>query len=135
MCEAKTFLQPRNPSSSNHAEDRDQDVGSKSNGEAPEGQPTNGAFKEEVYDSPDDDDVIFSEFADKILAMAQDLVQQNSKYSTNEILKQSLNITIAAATQLCFNKLSGWQVAIREEKGLVATDLRQPESGTGNKGR
>ncbi|KAF8534844.1 hypothetical protein BDD12DRAFT_894893 [Trichophaea hybrida] len=137
---------------SNHAEDRDRDVGSESNGEAPEGQPMSvqqsargppgipnrarrGASEEEVYDFPDEDDVIFSEFADKIIAMAQDLGRQNSKYSTNEILERFLNITIAAATQLRFNKLPGCQVAMREEKELVATDLRQPVSGKGYKGR
>ncbi|KAF8536788.1 hypothetical protein BDD12DRAFT_807499 [Trichophaea hybrida] len=75
------------------------------------------------------------EFADKIIAMAQDLAWQNSKYSTNEILEQSLNITIAAATRLHFNKLSGWQVAMREEMELVATDLRQPIFDKGYKGR
>ncbi|KAF8523046.1 hypothetical protein BDD12DRAFT_904759 [Trichophaea hybrida] len=137
---------------SNHAEDRDRDVGSESNDEAPEGQLTsvrqsargppgipNGArqdaSEEEVYDFPDEDDVIFCEFADRIIAMAQDLTRQNSKYSTNEILERSLNITIAAAKRLRFNKLSGWQVAMREEKELVATDLRQPVSGKGYKGR
>ncbi|KAF8542794.1 hypothetical protein BDD12DRAFT_802556 [Trichophaea hybrida] len=93
------------------------------------------ASEEEVYDFPDEDDVIFCEFADKIIAMAQDLARQNSKYSTNEIPERSLNITIAAAKRLRFNKLSGWQVAMREEKELVATDLRQPVSGKGYKGR
>ncbi|KAF8533653.1 hypothetical protein BDD12DRAFT_898307 [Trichophaea hybrida] len=137
---------------SNHAEDRDRDVGSESNGEGSEGQPTSvqqsargppgipnrarrGASEEEVYDFPDEDNDIFSKFADKIIAMAQDLVRQNSKYSTNEILEQSLNITIAAAKRLRINKLSGWQVAMREEKGLVATELKQPVSGKGYKGR
>ncbi|KAF8534152.1 hypothetical protein BDD12DRAFT_896950 [Trichophaea hybrida] len=149
-CEAKTFLQSRNPIQS--CEDRVRDVGSKSNSEAPEGQLTSvrqsargppgipnrarrDAAEEEVYDFPDEDDVIFCEFADKIIAMAQDLTRQNSKYSTNEILERSLNITIAAAKRLRFNKLSGWQVAMCEEKELVATDLRQPISGKGYKGR
>ncbi|KAF8542331.1 hypothetical protein BDD12DRAFT_941074 [Trichophaea hybrida] len=91
--------------------------------------------EEEVYDFPDEDDVIFCEFADKIIAMAQDLARQNSKYSTNEILERSLNITIAAAKRLRFNILSGWQVAMHEEKELVATDLRQPVSGKSYKER
>ncbi|KAF8533180.1 hypothetical protein BDD12DRAFT_900061 [Trichophaea hybrida] len=61
---------------SNHAEDRDRDVGSESNGEGSEGQPTSvqqsargppgipnrarrGASEEEVYDFPDEDNDIF----------------------------------------------------------------------------
>ncbi|KAF8534840.1 hypothetical protein BDD12DRAFT_809043 [Trichophaea hybrida] len=83
---------------SNHAEDRDQDVGSESNNEASEDQPMSGVSEEEVYDFPDEDDVIVSEFAVKIIAMAQDLARQNSKYSTNEIPERFLHITIAAAT-------------------------------------
>ncbi|KAF8539159.1 hypothetical protein BDD12DRAFT_805559 [Trichophaea hybrida] len=63
------------------------------------------ASEEEVYDFPDKDDVTFCEFADKIIAMAQDIARQNSKYSTNEILEWSLNITIVAAKRLHFNKL------------------------------
>ncbi|KAF8538924.1 hypothetical protein BDD12DRAFT_883767 [Trichophaea hybrida] len=131
---------------------KDQDFHSKSNGAASEGQPRNvqhsahgapgipnrgrrGASEEEVYDFPDENDVIFSEFADKIIAMAQDRARQNSKYSTNDILERSLNFTIAAAKQLGFNKLSGWQVAMREEKDHIATDLRQPVSGNCYKGR
>ncbi|KAF8533794.1 hypothetical protein BDD12DRAFT_809894 [Trichophaea hybrida] len=51
------------------------------------------------------------------------------------LVEQSLNITIAAAKRLRINKLSGWQVAMREEKGLVATELKQPVSGKGYKGR
>ncbi|KAF8542600.1 hypothetical protein BDD12DRAFT_802774 [Trichophaea hybrida] len=137
---------------SDHDEDWDQDVGSEFNGEAPESQPsrirqsahgppripnraTQDASEEEVNDFPDKDDVIFSEFSDKIIAMAQDLARQNSKYSTNEILERSLNITIAAAKQLHFNTLSGWQIAMCEEKELVATDYRQPISGKYYKAR
>ncbi|KAF8538990.1 hypothetical protein BDD12DRAFT_883602 [Trichophaea hybrida] len=79
------------------------------------------------------DQTRIEEFAETIIAMAEDLAWQNSIYYKNEILGQSLNISIAAAEQLHFNKLSVWQVAMSEEHELVATDLRQHISGKGYK--
>lgn len=67
--------------------------------------------------------------------MAQDLARQNSQYTTKEILSRALKITTATSKRLRFNKVSAWQVAMREESGLVDKTLLQPVAGKGYQGR
>jgi hypothetical protein len=88
-----------------------------------------------VDDFPQEDDAIFREFADKIVGMAQELARQNSQYTTKEILRRALKITTATSKRLRFNKVSAWQVAMREERELVDQELRQPVAGKGYQGR
>ena len=82
-----------------------------------------------------EDEAIFEDFAAKILEMAQDLARTNSQYSTREILERSLEITVSAAKRLKMKKVSGWHVAMAEEKELFAPDIRQPQPGKGIDGR
>ena len=67
--------------------------------------------------------------------MAQDLASRNSSYTTAQILERTLAITASATTRLKFKKLSGWQVAMAEEKHLVAPDTLRPLAGGGPNGR
>ena len=67
--------------------------------------------------------------------MAQDLARSSSKYSTQEILERSLDITVGAAKRLQVKKVSAWQVAMTEEKELMAHSVRQPIVGKGVYGR
>ncbi|KAF8539107.1 hypothetical protein BDD12DRAFT_883240 [Trichophaea hybrida] len=110
-----------------------QDVGSESNGEAPEGHTTSMWLSaccipeipnrtrrcvsgEGVHAFPDEEDVIFGEFANKVIALSKDLAWHNT-------------------TRLGFNKLAGWQMAMCEVKELIATELRQLVSGEGYNGK
>src|SRR5437660_285490 len=63
--------------------------------------------------------------------MAQDLAGTNCNYSTAQILERSLAITASATARLKTKKLSGWQVAMAEERHLVAPDIRMPLAGGG----
>lgn len=67
--------------------------------------------------------------------MAQDLARANSNYSTAEILERSLAITTSASARLKSKKVSGWQVAMAEEKHLVAPDILMPRAREGHNGR
>ena len=67
--------------------------------------------------------------------MAQDLARTNSKYSTQEILERSLDITASAAKRLKVKQVSAWHVAMAEEKELIALNIRQPQKGKGIDGR
>lgn len=67
--------------------------------------------------------------------MAHDLAGASCEYSTSEILEHALNITAAAAKRLKLRKVNGWQVAMAEEKELVASEMRQPVAGKGVDGR
>lgn len=83
----------------------------------------------------EEDESIFSDFAAKIIAMAQELARTNSKYSTQEILERALDITSSAAKRLKVKKVSAWHVALAEEKDLFALEIRQPLPGKGADGR
>ena len=78
---------------------------------------------------------IFEDFAAKFLEMAQDLARTNSQYSTREIRERSLEITVSATKRLKMKTVSGWRVAMAEEKELFAPDIRHPQPGEGIDGR
>ena len=67
--------------------------------------------------------------------MAQDIARTNSKYSTQEILRRSLDITACTALRLTVKRQTAWHVAMAEEKNFVAPDIRQPVPGKGADGR
>ena len=67
--------------------------------------------------------------------MAQDLASTNSRYSTQEILQRSLDITASVARRLKVKKVSAWHVAMAEEKALISMEVRQPLVGKGLAGR
>jgi hypothetical protein len=83
----------------------------------------------------DEDDGIFEDFADKVLAMAQDLARTTTKYTTMQILERARAVTTSKVSRLRCNKMSAWNLAMREEKELVSADLRRPKGGSGYKGR
>jgi len=83
----------------------------------------------------DEDDDIFEDFADKVLATAQDLARTTTKYTTMQILECARAVTTSKVSRLRCNKMSAWNLAMREEKEFVSADLRRPEAGSGYKGR
>jgi hypothetical protein len=83
----------------------------------------------------DEDDGIFEDFADKVHAMAQDLARTMTKYTTMQILERARAVTTSKVSRLHCNKMSTWNLAMREEKELVSADLRRPKAGSGYKGR
>jgi hypothetical protein len=83
----------------------------------------------------DEDDGIFENFADKVLAMAQDLARTTTKYTTMQILERARAVTTSKVSRLRCNKMSAWNLAMREEEELVSADLRRPKAGSGYKGR
>jgi hypothetical protein len=85
--------------------------------------------------SGDKDDGIFEDFADKVLAMAQDLARTRTKYTTMQILEGARAVTTSKVSRLRCNKISAWNLAMREEKESVSADLRRPKAGSGNKWR
>ena len=82
----------------------------------------------------DEDDGIFKDFADKVLAMAQDLARTTTKHTAMQILVRAKAVTTSKVSGLRFNKMSAWNLAMREEKELVSADLRRPKAGSGYKG-
>ena len=78
----------------------------------------------------DEDDGIFEDFADKVLAMAKDLARTTTKYTTMQILERARAVTTAKVSRLCCNRMSAWNLAMREERELVSADLRRPKAGS-----
>ena len=78
----------------------------------------------------DEDDDIFEDFADKVLATAQDLARTTTKYTTMQILECARAVTTSKVSRLRCNKMSAWNLAMREEKELVSADLRRPKAGS-----
>jgi len=67
--------------------------------------------------------------------MAQDLARTTTKYTTMQILERAKPVTTSKVSRLRCNKMSAWNLAMREEKELVSADLRRPKAGSGYKGR
>jgi len=82
----------------------------------------------------DENDGIFEDFADKVLAMGQDLARMTTKYTTMQILKHARAVTTSKLSRLLCNKMSAWNLAMREEKESVSADLRTPKAVFGYKG-
>ena len=83
----------------------------------------------------DEDDGIFEDFADKVLSMAQDLARTTTKYTTMQILERARAVTTSKVSRLRCNKMSAWNLAMREENELVSDEQRRPKAGSGYKGR
>jgi len=83
----------------------------------------------------DEDDGIFMVFADKVLMMGRDLARTTTNYTTMQILERARAVTTSKAYCLRCNKMSTWNLAIREEKESVSTDLHRPKAGCGYKGQ
>jgi hypothetical protein len=82
----------------------------------------------------DEDDGIFKDFADKVLAMAQDLARTTTKYTTMQILEHVRAVTTSKVSRLRCNKMSAWNLAMREEKKSVSANLHRSKAGFGYKG-
>jgi hypothetical protein len=82
----------------------------------------------------DEDNGISKAFADKILAMAQDLARTTTKSTTVQILERARAVNTSKVSRLCSNKMSPWNLAMREEKESVSTDLCRPMTGFGYMG-
>jgi len=67
--------------------------------------------------------------------MAQDLARTTTKYATMPILECARAVTTSKVSRLRCNKMSAWNLAMREEKESVSADLRRPKAGFGYKGR
>jgi len=83
----------------------------------------------------DEDDDIFEDFADKVLAMEQDFARTTTKYTTMQILERERAVTTSKVSRLRCNKMSAWNLAMREEKESVSADLCRPKAGSGYEGR
>jgi hypothetical protein len=83
----------------------------------------------------DEDDAILEDFADKVLAMEQDLARTMTKYTTMRIIERARAVTTSKVSRLCCNKMIPWNVAMREEKESVSADLRKPKAGSRYRGR
>jgi len=83
----------------------------------------------------DEEDGTFEDFADKVLAMAQHLARTTTKYTTMQILERPRAVTTSKVSRLCCNKMSAWNLAMREGKESVSADLRRPKAESGYKGR
>ena len=81
------------------------------------------------------DDGTFEDFADKVLAMAQDLARKTSKYTTTQIPKRARAVTSSKVSRLRWNMMSAWHLEMREEKESVSADLRRPRAGSWYNGR
>jgi hypothetical protein len=82
----------------------------------------------------DEDDGIFEDFTDNVLAMAQDFSRTKTKYTTMQILECVRAVTTSTVSRLRCNKMRAWNLEMREEKELVSTDLRRPKEGFGYEG-
>jgi hypothetical protein len=82
----------------------------------------------------DEDDRIFENCADKVLDVAQDLARTTTKYTTMQILECARAESTSKVSHLRCNKMSAWNLAMREEKEIVSADLRRPKEGSGYKG-
>jgi len=67
--------------------------------------------------------------------MAQDLARTTTKYTTMQILERARAVTTSKVSRLRCNKMSAWNLAMREEKESLSADLRRPNAGFGYKGR
>jgi hypothetical protein len=83
----------------------------------------------------DSDDCLFEHFAYKVLAMAQDLPRMTTKYTTIQILERARAVTTSKLSSLRCNKMSTWNLAMKEEKESVSADLHRPKAGYGYLGR
>jgi len=79
--------------------------------------------------------VFFEDFADKVLAMAQDLARTTTKYTTMQILERARAVTTSKVSRLRCNNISTWNLAMREERESVSADLRRPKAGPGYQGQ
>jgi len=79
----------------------------------------------------DEDNSILEDFADKVLVI--DLARTTTKYTTMQILERARALTASKVSRLGCNKMSTWNLAMREEKESVSTDLRRPKAGFGYK--
>ena len=66
--------------------------------------------------SGDEDGGIFEDFADNVLAMAQDLARTTMKYTTMQILERARAVTTSKVSRLRCKKMSAWNLAMREEQ-------------------
>jgi hypothetical protein len=64
----------------------------------------------------DEDDGIFEDFTDKSRAVAQNLGATTTKYTNMQILERALAVTTSKVSRLHCNKMSAWNLAMREEK-------------------
>jgi len=83
----------------------------------------------------DEDDGIFEDFAHEVLTLAQDLARTTTKYTTMQILERARAVTTSKVSRLRCNKMSAWNLAMREEKESVSANRRRPKAGFGYKGR
>jgi len=67
--------------------------------------------------------------------MAQDLARTTTKYTTMQILERARAVTTSKVSRLRCNKMSAWNLAMREEKESVSADLRRPKAEFWYKGR
>jgi len=65
--------------------------------------------------------------------MAKDLARMMNKYTTMQILQCARAVTTSKVSRLRCNKMSAWNLAMREEKESVSADLHRPKTGSGYK--
>jgi len=83
----------------------------------------------------DEDNAIIEDFADKVLVMAQVLARTTTEYTAMQNLEHVSTATTSEVSRLRSNKMSAWNLAMREEKESVSADLRRAKAGCGYKGR
>jgi hypothetical protein len=62
----------------------------------------------------DEDDGIFINIGDKVLAMAHNLARTTTKYTTIQIVEWARAVTTSKVSRLCCNKMRAWNLAMRE---------------------
>jgi len=82
-----------------------------------------------------EDEGIFDDFADNVLLMAPDLARWTTKYTTMQIPECARAVTTSKVSRLRCNKLSAWNLAMREEKESVSAYLCRPKPGSWYQGR
>ena len=78
----------------------------------------------------DQDDFHIEDFADKVLAIAQDLARTTTKDTTMQILNRARAATTSKVFRLHCTKMSAWNLPMSEEKESVSADLRRPKAGS-----
>ena len=66
--------------------------------------------------------------------MAPDLARMMSKDTMMQILEHARAVTTSILSRLLSNKMSAWNVAMREEMESVSANLRRPKPGSGYTG-
>jgi hypothetical protein len=79
----------------------------------------------------DEHDSTFDDFPNTVLQMAQDLARTTTQYTTMPILKRAMAVTTSKVSRLGCNKMSTWNLAMREENESVSADLCRPNSWFG----